>query len=49
MELLCEDVPETLLESNLTILCEAISAVECLVQLAKPKHSNYILVKYIHK
>lgn len=42
MELLCEDVPKPLLESHLIMFCEAISAIECLVQLAQPKHSNFI-------
>lgn len=44
MELLCEDIPETLVESHLIMLCEAISAIECLVQLAPPKHSNVIII-----
>lgn len=42
MELLCEELPIPLLESHLIMLCEAISTIEILVQLAQPKHSNLI-------
>lgn len=42
MGLLCEDVPIPLLESHLIMISEAISAIECLVQLAQPQHSNFI-------
>jgi len=41
MELLYEDIPNNMLESNLIMLCEAISTIECLVQLAQSKHSNF--------
>lgn len=41
MELLYVEIPNNMLESNLIMLCEAISAIECLVQIAQPKHSNF--------
>lgn len=40
MELLCKDIPNTLLISHLIMVCEAIGAIECLVQLAQPKYSK---------
>ncbi|XP_008187609.1 HEAT repeat-containing protein 5B isoform X4 [Acyrthosiphon pisum] len=43
MELLYVDIPNNMLESNLIMLCEAISAIECLVQLAQPKHRTQML------
>lgn len=43
MELLCEEVPKTLMETHLIMLCEAISTIECLVQLAQSKHSKFII------
>lgn len=40
MELLCRDVPNTLVGSHLIMICEAIGAIECLVYLAQLKHSK---------
>lgn len=42
MELLCEDAPKTLMENHLIMLCETINTIECLVQLAQSKHSNFM-------
>ncbi|VVC28110.1 Armadillo-type fold,Armadillo-like helical [Cinara cedri] len=43
IELLCEELPKTLLKSHLIMLCETISSVEILVQLAQPKHRIQML------
>lgn len=46
LELLCEELPKPLLESHLIMFCEAISTIECLVQLAQPNNSNITLNFY---
>ncbi|XP_050428188.1 HEAT repeat-containing protein 5B isoform X2 [Adelges cooleyi] len=43
VEQLCDNVPIPLLECHLLLLCESISAVESLIQLAPPKHRIQML------